>query len=89
MKNFSIQSKITLLVVLSITLTAIITSLANIELLISKTDQSIKSFKIALVNNKIETLKSNIEIAKDAIASIYENSKEEKIKNKLKSISKK
>lgn len=58
MKNLSIQAKITLLVVLSITLTALITSLANIELLISKTDQSIKSFKIALINNKITTLKS-------------------------------
>jgi methyl-accepting chemotaxis protein len=87
MKNLSIQIKITILVVFSLALSALITSLANIELLVSKTDQSIESFQTALLDTKIQTLKSNIEIAKNAISSVYENSKEENIANELKQIS--
>jgi len=87
MKNLSIQVKITMLVVFSLALSALTTSFANIELLISKTDQSIESFQTALLETKIKTLKSNIEIAKHAISSVYENSKEENIANELKQIS--
>ena len=87
MKNFSIQLKVTILIIGALTLTALITSAATIGLLITKTDSRLESFRETMTQNKINSLKSNISIAKNAIASFYENSKEKNIANELKNIS--
>lgn len=86
MKDLSIQLKVTLLVIISLALTAFLISTANIGLIISKTDDTINSFKETMTENKIASLQANIEIAKNAIASVYENSKEQNIANELQSI---
>ena len=87
MKKVSIQVKVTILIIGALALASIITSATTIGLMISKTDTRLESFKETLTQNKINSLKANISIAKNAIASFYENSKEENIANELKDIS--
>ena len=87
MNKFSIQTKVTLLIIISLALTALITTSITIGLMISKTDDKLDSFRATMTQNKINSLKANISIAKNAIASFYENSKEQNIANDLKNIS--
>ena len=87
MNKFSIQTKVTLLIIISLALTALITTSITIGLMISKTDDKLDSFRATMTQNKINSLKANISIAKNAIASFYENSKEQNIANELKNIS--
>lgn len=87
MKNFTIQIKFTLLIVALLIITALITSIANVALIISESDASLKNFKDTMTQNKVKSLQSNISIARDAIASVYENSKEKNIAHELKKIS--
>ena len=87
MKNLSIQLKVTILIIGALTLASFITSASTIALMISKTDDRLEKFKNAMTENKIKSLQANISIAKNAIASFYNNSKEENIANELKKIS--
>ncbi|WP_024954925.1 cache domain-containing protein [Sulfurospirillum arcachonense] len=87
MRNLSIQSKLTILIVGALTLAAFITSASTIAIMLSKTDTRLATFKQTMTQNKINSLKSNISIAKNAIVSFYENSKEQNIANELKEIS--
>ena len=87
MKNLSIQLKVTILIIGALTLTALITSAATIGLMMTKTDSRLESFRETMTQNKVNSLKANISIAKNAIASFYENSKEQNIANDLKQIS--
>ena len=87
MKNFSIQLKVTILIIGALALASFITSATTIGLMISKTDNRLEEFRETMTQNKIKSLKANISIAKNAIASFYKNSKEENIANTLKDIS--
>jgi methyl-accepting chemotaxis protein len=87
MKKLSIQSKVTMLIIGALTLASIITSATTIGLMISKTDDRLAEFRESMTQNKIKSLKANISIAKNAIASFYKSSKEENIANTLKDIS--
>ncbi len=87
MKKLSIQLKVTILIIGALALASFITSTTTIGLMISKTDNKLEEFKKDMTQNKIDSLKANISIAKNAIASFYENSKDENIANELKKIS--
>jgi len=87
MKNLSIQHKVTILIIGALTLAALITSAFTIGLLMTKTESRLESFRETMTQNKINSLKANISIAKDAIASFYESSKEQNIADELKHIS--
>lgn len=87
MKNLSIQIKLTLLVIFSLAITAFVISFTNIFLEIKQSKQSIEQFKQSLTQNKIDSLRANISIAKNAITSVYESSKEAHIADELEKIS--
>jgi methyl-accepting chemotaxis protein len=87
MKNLSIQLKMTILIIGALTLAAFITSAATIGIMMTKTDARLEKFRDTMTKNKINSLKANISIAKNAIASFYESSKEQNIANDLKKIS--
>ena len=87
MNRLSIQTKVTVLIIISLALAAMITSAVTIGLTISTSTKRLNDFEITMTNNKVNALKDNISIAKDAIASFYESSKEENIANELQTIS--
>lgn len=87
MKNLSIQLKVTILIIGALALASIITSATTIGIMIAKTETRLENFRETMTQNKINSLKANISIAKNAIASFYENSKEQNIANDLKRIS--
>jgi len=87
MKKLSIQNKVTILIIGALTLALLINSAASIGIVLSETDAKLANFREMMVQNKIKSLKANISIAKNAIKSFYNSSKEENIANELKKIS--
>ncbi|MBE0491609.1 MAG: cache domain-containing protein [Sulfurospirillum sp.] len=86
MNNLTIQIKITLLVILSVTLTAFLISFSNIYLSVQQSNTSLKNFQNSLTQNRIDALKGHLDIAKNAMSSVYEDSKDKNIGNELQRI---
>jgi len=75
MKNLSIQLKVTILIIGALALASFITSATTIGLMIVKTDERVENFRETMTQNKINSLKANISIAKNAIASFMKTQK--------------
>ena len=85
MKNFSIKTKLLLIVLCSITIISVILSLESIISMKSNATKKIEAYKIEAYNNKEQELKSYVSLAYKTIQSYQERTKKEKIKLEVES----
>lgn len=77
MKNFSIQFKVTMLVVIALVLTAVVSSIVVIVLMNSDANVRLVNMKESMTQSKVEALSSEVQIAKKVVEFFYEAAQKE------------
>ena len=85
MKNLTIQFKVTFLVIISLILTAIVSTVVVVILMKNDASLRLENIKESMTKSKVDALSSNVQIAKKVIESFYEASQKETTSDKSQS----